>query len=97
MPQPQATPSSQIFVNVLGEVNRPARVVLPKGSGLLDAIASVDGLSRYANPSRITLIHKSTGERSDSTRIDLRPIIAGAAKDIVLRDGDTVVVGESRF
>jgi len=101
-PVPMQSPSpaaavDQITINVLGQVNKPARITLPKAGTLLDAIASVGGLTRYANPAKTMLIHKSSGGKPDSTKIDLRPILAGAARDIILKDGDTVVIGESTF
>lgn len=95
--KPSATPSLQIVVNVLGEVNRPSRIVLPKGGTILDAIAAAGGLTKLGNPAKTILIHKSAGEKPDSTKLDLRPILSGAAKDITLRDGDTVVVGQALF
>jgi len=96
-PQPSAARASLIMVNMLGAVNIPARIALPVGGTLLDAIASAGGLSKVANPSKIILIHKSTGEKPDSIKVDLKPIMAGAVRDIILRDGDTVVVGQAMF
>jgi hypothetical protein len=95
--QPLVAAPDQIVVNVLGEVSRPARIILPKGGTLLDAIASTGGITRLGNPSRTTLIHKSAGAKPDSTRIDLKPILMGVAKDITLKDGDTVVIGQTLF
>jgi protein involved in polysaccharide export with SLBB domain len=102
LPQPppqqiQVPAPDQIAVNILGEVNRPARIILQKGATLLDAIASAGGFTRTANPSRVILIHKSAGEKPDSVHIDLKPILNGVAKDVPLRDGDTVNVGVSMF
>ena len=105
-PQPQTpSPADQqtepdsnaITINILGEANRPGRVTLPRGSGLLDAIASVGGFSRSANPRKITIIHKSAGPKPDFVKIDMNPIMNGTAKDIILKDGDTVVIGQSTF
>jgi len=95
--QPAVAAPDQITVNVLGEVNRPARIILPKGGTLLDAIASAGGFTRLGNPAKAVLIHKSAGAKPDSMKIDLRPIMGGAAKDVTLRDGDTVVIGQAIF
>jgi polysaccharide export outer membrane protein len=105
-PPPQAPPpadqqaesgSNAITINILGEANRPGRVTLPRGSGLLDAIASVGGFSRIANPRKITIIHKTAGPKPDFVKIDWYPIVQGSAKDFILRDGDTIVIGQSTF
>jgi protein involved in polysaccharide export with SLBB domain len=95
-PSPSPIPD-QITVNVLGEVNKPSRIALPRGGTLLDAVAAAEGFTRMANTSKILLIHKTMGEKPDSVRIDLRPILAGIARDVTLRDGDTVVVGQAIF
>jgi protein involved in polysaccharide export with SLBB domain len=92
---PAATPlpvPDQIMVNVLGEVGKPARIALPKGGTLLDAIASAGGFGRFANLAKIILIHKSTGEKPEAVTINIKPILSGTVKDIPLRDGDTVNV-----
>ena len=92
---PTPTPApDQIMVNVLGAVVKPARVALPKGGTVLDAIASAGGLTSMGDPTRLLLIHKSTGEKPDSVTINLKPVLAGTVKDIPLRNGDTVVIKE---
>jgi polysaccharide export outer membrane protein len=95
MPQPPVP--VQITVNVLGEVNRPARITLPKGGTLLDAIAQAGGFTRMANTAILILIHKTTGDKPDSVKINIKPILAGEAKDIPLRDGDTLNIKATIF
>jgi protein involved in polysaccharide export with SLBB domain len=87
----------QIIINVLGQVNRADRITLPAGSGLLDAIAAAGGFTRVANPAKIIIIHKSAGDKPDVSRIDMNKITSGMVKDIKLRDGDTVEVGQAIF
>jgi len=96
-PAPSAPAVEQITINVLGQVNYPARVNLPKGSGLLDAIAAAGGFSRIANPARILLIHKTPADKPDTEKLDMRTILNGTTRDIPLRNGDTVVVGQAMF
>jgi len=96
-PAPQPAVVTQININVLGQVNAPGRITLPKGSGLLDAIAGASGFSRGASPAKTLLIRKTAGDKPDSVKINLLPILAGRAKDMTLRDGDTVVIGQSLF
>ena len=95
-PVAAATPE-EISVNVLGEVNRPSRILLPKGSTLLDAIASAGGITRIGNASKVTLIHKSYGSKPNSVIINMKLIMMGTAKDVTLRGGDTVVIGQTLF
>jgi len=94
---PQAPPTGWITVNILGQVNYQSRIYLPSGATLLDAIASAGGFTKIANPSKVTLLRKTAGERPDSLHIDLKPIIAGTNRDVILRDGDTIIVGEATF
>ena len=90
--QNQIPAPDQIAVNVLGAVNSPSRLLLPRGATLLDAIAAVGGLNNTANAAKVLLIHRTTGEKAASVKIDLRPILAGVANAATLRDGDTVMV-----
>jgi protein involved in polysaccharide export with SLBB domain len=104
--QPQASPAltttvqsevlsaDTIYVNVLGQVNQQAQVALPKGSGLLDAISRAGGTTKFADTSKIMLIHKSASEKPDTEKINFNAIILGTTKDIVLRNGDTVIVNQ---
>jgi len=98
---PAATPiapiANQITINVLGQVNRPDRIVLPIGSGLLDAIAAAGGFTRIGNPANVIVIHKTSGERPDVSKIDMKKIMNGYVRDVRLRDGDTVEIGEVIF
>ena len=99
--QQKAAPSASILptitVNMLGQVNQPARLKLPIGSGLLDAIAAAGGFTKIGNPSRVIVIHKTAGDKADVTKIDMKKILGGIDKDYALRDGDTVQVGEAVF
>jgi protein involved in polysaccharide export with SLBB domain len=92
-----SAPVPHIAVNVLGSVNYPARVNLPLNATLLDAIAATGGISRLGNAGKVVLIHKSKGDKPDREIINVHKIMQGEAKDIDLRDGDTVVVSESIF
>ena len=91
--QPQVPDA--IYVNVLGQVYHQERMALPRGSGLLDAITEAGGTTKFADTSRIILIHKTAGGKPDTERINFNPIFRGTAKDIILRNGDTVVVNEN--
>ena len=96
--QAPATPKeSQITVNVLGDVNKPLRCILPVNATVLDALASAGGLTPFANPSRLKIIHAGTAETPDVTMVNLKDELSGMAKATPLRDGDTMVVFERRL
>jgi hypothetical protein len=79
-------------VNVLGEVNKPSRISLPRFCTLLDAIASAGGLTKSADARTVLIIHKSCGDKPDTTEVNLAAILAGTSQDVLLRTGDTIVV-----
>jgi protein involved in polysaccharide export with SLBB domain len=84
-------------VNVLGEVNKPSRISLPAFSTLLDAIASAGGLTKSAEAHKVLIIHKSSGEKPDTTEVNLAAILTGTAQDVLLQTGDTIVVRATLF
>lgn len=78
-------------INVLGQIRIPGRILLPKGANILDALAAAGGQTDWSNLSKVLIIHRSEG-KPDTATIDLRQILAGAAPNIVLHDGDTINV-----
>lgn len=92
-----AIASQTITVNVLGAVNKPSRLILPAGGTVLDALASAGGATKSGNLSKVNVIQKTTGDKPKVVAIDLKQILNGAAKDVVLRDGDTLFIGETIF
>lgn len=57
---------------VLGEVNRPARVELPRNATVLDALAAGGGLSEFAARDRIFVLRRN-------------PVLSAAQEDALLR------------
>ena len=86
-----------VTINVLGHVNRPDRFIIPDTGTILDALASAGGTLGTANLTKVRVIHRSDSEEPESSIIDVKAILNGTAKDVVLRDGDTVYVTESVF
>ena len=95
--QPVMATADQITVNVLGLVRKPSRCILPKGATVLDALASAGGAAPDADLKKVRLTHKTTGSKPDSILIDVKQILGGEAKDIVLRDGDTLYLTQLMF
>lgn len=87
---------AQITVNVLGAVNKPSRVTLPKGATILDALASAGGETTAGDLSKVKLIRRSI-DQPDLAEINVKKILNGTAGDVVLRDGDTINVLKSSF
>ena len=87
----------EIRVFVMGRVTRPGAVKakLSEGITLLQAIADVGGLAEGAKESAITITRKDTAGKEKKIRVNLKDILKGRKKDIVLQEGDVVYVPES--
>ena len=87
-----------ITATISGEVNRQGEIQLP-ASGKLDilsAIAKAGGLSRIANQKEATL-RRFTPQGYTVENIKLRDIRDGKADMLFIREGDILVIKESRF
>ena len=95
---PQTGPTIDVFM--MGEVGAPGQKRLDRGTTVLQALASSGGFTRFAATKRILLrrSNPSTGEQS-VTRINFKAISSGASlgSDIVLADGDVIIVPERRL
>ena len=87
----------EIRVFVMGRVNKPGavRAKLSEGVTLLQAIADAGGLAEGAKESAITITRKDKAGREQKIRVNLKDIIKGRKKDVVLQEGDVVYVPES--
>lgn len=89
-----------IDVFIMGEVSSPGEKDLSRGTTLIQALATTGGFTQFAATKRILLrrTDSSTGKTSVS-RINYKAIADGAAvgQDIVLRDGDVIIVPERRL
>ena len=86
---------AQIDVYMIGEIAAPGEKQLSRGTTLIQALAETGGFTKFAATKRIVLRRTDprTGKQSVS-RINYKAIADGAAvgSDIVLRDGDVIVV-----
>jgi polysaccharide export outer membrane protein len=92
-------PEQAIAVTVLGAVNSPGVHKLPVGDGatLLKAVALAGGLNERASKKGIQ-IKRSENDGSETViKVNLGDILSGKKPDVVLREGDVVVVRESFF
>ncbi len=98
--EPTVSAGPTIDVFMLGEIGAPGAKRLERGTTVLQALASSGGFTRFAATKRILLrrSNPSTGEQSVST-INYKAIASGAStrSDIVLADGDVIIVPERRL
>lgn len=81
------------FVHVLGMVGNPGKVPMPPDSDLtlIDAISQSRGVTRLGNARKVRI------KRNDGSKpfdVDYDEIRRGEAKDIILKEGDTITVPE---
>lgn len=87
----------EIRVFVMGRVTKPGAVKakLSEGVTLLQAIADAGGLAEGAKESKITITRKDKTGKEQKIKVNLKDIIKGKKKDVVLKEGDVVYVPES--
>ena len=87
----------EIRVFVMGRVTRPGAVKakLSEGITLFQAIADAGGLAEGAKESAITITRKDEAGKERKIKVNLKDIIKGRKKDIVLQEGDVIYVPES--
>lgn len=94
-----ATPKT-IDVFMMGEVGSPGVKQLEPGTTFLQALASTGGFTKFAAEKRILLRRTDPVSGQNGVyKINYKAIAAGAAlsNDIVLRDGDVIIVPERRL
>ena len=85
------------LVRVLGSVNRPGVVDMPpdREMTLTEAIASANGISRLGNPKSITIKRIDDSGKTQQFEVNFNRILMNAnAKDMILKEGDTIWVPE---
>lgn len=89
-----------VRIYMIGEIATPGEKSLRRGITLVQALAETGGFTSFAATKRIVLrrTDSKTGEQS-VTKINYKAIADGAAvgSDIVLRDGDVIIVPERRL
>ncbi|MGI9395511.1 MAG: polysaccharide biosynthesis/export family protein [Boseongicola sp.] len=89
-----------IEVFMLGEIAAPGEKQIRRGTTVLQALASTGGFTKFAATKRILLrrTNPRTGEQTVA-RINYKAIAEGASggQDVVLADGDVIIVPERRL
>lgn len=95
-----STGPARIDVYMIGEIAAPGEKKMARGTTLIQALAETGGFTKFAATKRILLrrTDSRTGKQTVS-RINYKAIADGAAvgNDIVLRDGDVIIVPERRL
>jgi polysaccharide export outer membrane protein len=84
---------------VYGEVMRPGTYRLESKMTVLKAISLAGGFTKFGSSSRVKVLRtKDTGEGYDVIKVNLNAAMNGSFKDdVVLKQGDIVVVSEGIF
>ena len=85
------------LVRILGSVNRPGVVEMPpdREMTLTEAIANANGISRLGNPKSITIKRVDDSGKTQQFEVNFNRILMNAkAKDMILKEGDTIWVPE---
>ncbi|MFB6346084.1 MAG: polysaccharide biosynthesis/export family protein [bacterium] len=83
---------SKTDVLVLGEVKKPSRVSVPRGQGVMDALAEAGSLTQYSKRTRMYVFRNLAGDTS-IYKIDYEEYAKGnLTHNLVLKDGDLVYV-----
>jgi hypothetical protein len=88
-------PANTISLNVLGAVNKPGVYQVPKGTDLLQAIATAGGMHRLAFRSRVYVTRGPAGEKPTTSEYNVEKMIASpSASVVVLQNHDIIFVSE---
>jgi len=87
----------EIRVFVFGRVTQPGglKFKISEKVTLLQAIAQAGGLAEGAKQSGVVITRKDKAGREQKIKVNLKDVISGRVKDVVLQEGDVVFVPES--
>lgn len=84
--------------SVYGEVIRPGTYPIEGNITVLKAISMAGGFTKYGSSSRVKILRpKKEGAGYDLIKVNMKQIMDGLAKDVVLEPGDIVQVEEGVF
>ncbi|MEE9180926.1 MAG: polysaccharide biosynthesis/export family protein [Vicinamibacteria bacterium] len=92
-------PEAAVSVSILGAVRSPGVYKLPMGNGasILNAIARAGGLDDRASKGGVQIKRRDPTGGEMILKVDLGNILSGKDPDVILQEGDVVVVKESFF
>ena len=92
-------PEKFIYVYVFGAVNSPGQLEVKESEQItvLQAITKAGGLTDRAARTRIKIIRQKEDGPKQTIKVNLKDIIKGKKKDIILQKDDIVIVPETFF
>ena len=92
-------PEAAVRVSILGAVRSPGVYKVPMGDGasILNAIARAGGLDDRASKGGVQIKRRDATGGEAILKVDLGDILSGKDPDVILQEGDVVVVKESFF
>ena len=85
------------IIRVLGSVNRPGVIEMPpdREMTLTEAIANANGISRLGNAKSITIKRVDKSGKTEQYQVNFNKILINKdAKDMIIKEGDTIWVPE---
>lgn len=83
----------KVFIGVYGAVAKEGMYEFVEGDSLTTLIAIAGGLTSYADPKKITLVRNASDGSQSQRTVNLIGITSNATADIVLQNGDRIIVG----
>jgi len=92
-------PEKYIYIYVFGAVNSPGQFEVKESESItvLQAITKAGGLTDRAAKTRVRIIRQEESGKKQIIKVDLKDIIKGEKKDILLQKDDIVIVPETFF
>ena len=91
--------SSTVEVYVLGEVGKPGKYKISRGTTLLQFVAEMGGFTKFAATKRIQVWSTDSAGQQVSYKFNYAALSKGAvlSNNRVIRNGDTIVVPQRRL
>jgi polysaccharide export outer membrane protein len=88
-----------INIYVLGAVNNPGALAVKQSENItvLQAIAKAGGFSERAAKTRVKIVRQLASGKKRTIKINVKDIINGKKEDMLLQEGDVIVVPETFF
>jgi len=92
-------PEKFIYIYVFGAVNLPGQLEVKESESItvLQAITKAGGLTDRAAKTRVEIIRQDKSGKKINIKVNLKDIIKGKKKDIILQKDDIVIVPETFF
>ncbi|MFB0518084.1 MAG: SLBB domain-containing protein, partial [Acidobacteriota bacterium] len=92
-------PEKFIYIYVFGAVNSPGQLEVKESEPItvLQAITKAGGLTDRAAKTRVEIIRQEESGKKQIIKVNLKDIIKGKKKDILLQKDDIVIVPETFF